>query len=141
MSSSRSLPVDRLYALNTKAFIGENGSLKKLRLCKIKLENGRPVDIPDTEFEMEADYAFLAMGFLHPTDLTLDGFGVAKDKRGNAAATYELDTGFRTSVDKVFAAGDMRRGQSLVVWAISEGRRCAREVDRYLMGDSCLPPF
>lgn len=58
---------------------------------------------------MEADYAFLAMGFLHPTDLTLDGFGVAKDKRGNAAATYELDTGFRTSVDKVFAAGDMRR--------------------------------
>ena len=75
---------------------------------------------------MEADYAFLAMGFLHPTDLTLDGFGVAKDKRGNAAATYELDTGFR---------------QSLVVWAISEGRRCAREVDRYLMGDSCLPPF
>ena len=133
--------LDRLYALNTKAFIGENGSLKKLRLCKIKLENGRPVDIPDTEFEMEADYAFLAMGFLHPTDLTLDGFGVAKDKRGNAAATYELDTGFRTSVDKVFAAGDMRRGQSLVVWAISEGRRCAREVDRYLMGDSCLPPF
>jgi glutamate synthase (NADPH/NADH) small chain len=94
-------------------------------------------EMPGTEFEMRADLVLLAMGFVGPvhTDV-LQQLGVNKDARGNAAADTES---YRTSVPKVFAAGDMRRGQSLVVWAIREGRQCARAVDEFLMGCSELP--
>jgi glutamate synthase (NADPH/NADH) small chain len=88
---------------------------------------------------MKADLVLLAMGFVSPVAQVLDAFGVDKDVRGNAKAGTEGEGCYRTSVDKVFAAGDMRRGQSLVVWAIREGRQCARSVDEYLMGSSVLP--
>jgi glutamate synthase (NADPH/NADH) small chain len=81
----------------------------------------------------------LAMGFVSPVPTVLDGFGVARDGRGNAQATVDATDGYRTNVDKVFAAGDMRRGQSLVVWAIREGRQAARAIDAYLTGSSDLP--
>jgi glutamate synthase (NADPH/NADH) small chain len=97
------------------------------------------VEVPGTEFETQADLVLLAMGFLAPVAGVLDAFGVEKDARGNARATTEGHGCYKTSVDKVFAAGDMRRGQSLVVWAIREGRQCARAVDEYLMGRSSLP--
>ena len=79
------------------------------------------------------------MGFTNPVDTLLNGFGVEKDARGNAKASTDADTGYKTNVAKVFAAGDVRRGQSLVVWAIREGRQAAREVDAFLMGATTLP--
>ena len=88
---------------------------------------------------MKSDLVLLAMGFVSPVAQVLDAFGVDKDARGNAKATTEGDACYQTSADKVFAAGDMRRGQSLVVWAIREGRQCARSVDEFLMGSSVLP--
>lgn len=88
---------------------------------------------------MQADLVLLAMGFVSPVALVLDAFGVEKDARGNARATTDGVGCYKTSVDGVFAAGDMRRGQSLVVWAIREGRQCARAVDEFLMGSSLLP--
>ena len=96
-------------------------------------------DVAGSEFEIKADLVFLAMGFTNPVASMLDAFGIAKDARGNAAATTDGDGCYATSVGKVFAAGDMRRGQSLVVWAIREGRQCARAVDEFLMGTSELP--
>ena len=87
----------------------------------------------------KADLVFLAMGFLSPVAGLLDAFGVTKDARGNAKATTDGPGCYVTSAEKVFAAGDTRRGQSLVVWAIREGRQCAREVDQFLMGSSRLP--
>jgi glutamate synthase (NADPH/NADH) small chain len=97
------------------------------------------VEVPDSEFEMKADLVLLAMGFVSPVQQVLDAFGVEKDNRGNAKATTDGDGCYHTSVAKVFAAGDVRRGQSLVVWAIREGRQCARAVDEFLMGTSVLP--
>lgn len=97
------------------------------------------VEVPDSEFEMKADLVLLAMGFVSPVAQVLDAFGVDKDARGNARATTEGEACYKTNVEKVYAAGDMRRGQSLVVWAIREGRQCAREVDAFLMGESVLP--
>ena len=88
---------------------------------------------------MPADLVLLAMGFVSPVTTVLDAFGVARDARGNARATTDAGGGYKTNIDKVFAAGDMRRGQSLVVWAIREGRQAARAVDEYLMGESVLP--
>ena len=88
---------------------------------------------------MKPDLVFLAMGFVSPVQQILDAFSVDKDARGNAKATTEGDNSYKTSVPKVFAAGDMRRGQSLVVWAIREGRQAARAVDEFLMGFSDLP--
>jgi glutamate synthase (NADPH/NADH) small chain len=88
---------------------------------------------------MKADLVFLAMGFVSPVQTILDAFSVEKDGRGNAKAATEGEQSYKTSVSKVFAAGDMRRGQSLVVWAIREGRQCARAVDEFLMGSSVLP--
>ncbi|HEY5366466.1 MAG TPA: FAD-dependent oxidoreductase, partial [Casimicrobiaceae bacterium] len=88
------------------------------------------------EFTIKAELVLLAMGFAGPRAGVLDAFGVARDARGNARASTD---DYRTSVDRVFAAGDMRRGQSLVVWAIREGRQCARAVDEFLMGSSELP--
>jgi glutamate synthase (NADPH/NADH) small chain len=94
-------------------------------------------EIADTEFEIPADLVLLAMGFLGPVQKgLLEQFGVEKDSRSNVKANTN---DYRTSVDKVFAAGDMRRGQSLIVWAIREGRQCARAIDEYLMGSTELP--
>jgi glutamate synthase (NADPH/NADH) small chain len=97
------------------------------------------VEIPGSEFEMKADLVLLAMGFVSPVQKLLDTFGVEKDSRGNAKADTEGNNSYVTSKAKVFAAGDMRRGQSLVVWAIREGRQCAQAVDAFLMGSSTLP--
>ena len=88
---------------------------------------------------MKADLVLLAMGFTQPTSPVLEAFGVDKDARGNVKASTEGEKAYFTSVPKVFTAGDMRRGQSLVVWAIREGRQCARSVDAFLMGSSELP--
>ena len=97
------------------------------------------VEVPGSEKEWKADLVLLAMGFVSPVSSVLEAFGVDKDGRGNAKATTDERGGYKTGVDKVFAAGDMRRGQSLVVWAIREGRQAARAVDEYLMGASALP--
>lgn len=134
--------LERLYALNTKELIGgDNGEVKKIKLMQIEIKEGRPVDIPGTEVELPADFVFIATGFVHPLDKVLASFGVEKDMRGNVKANPDItaDCAFKTSVDKLFAAGDMRSGQSLVVRAMSEGRRCAHAVDAYLMGSSLLP--
>jgi len=97
------------------------------------------VEIAGTEKEYKADLVLMAMGFVNPVATVLEAFGVNKDARGNAKATTDFTGGYATNVDKVFAAGDMRRGQSLVVWAIREGRQAARAVDEFLMGSSDLP--
>ena len=97
------------------------------------------VEVPGTEFEIKADLVFLAMGFVSPVAGVVDAFGIAKDGRGNAKASTDGDGCYATNVAKIYAAGDMRRGQSLVVWAIREGRQCAREVDQFLMGSTTLP--
>jgi glutamate synthase (NADPH/NADH) small chain len=96
-------------------------------------------EVPGSEFELKADLVLLAMGFTQPVAPVLEALGVEKDARGNVRAATEGERAYYTSADKVFAAGDMRRGQSLVVWAIREGRQCARSVDAYLMGSSELP--
>ena len=96
-------------------------------------------EIPGSEFIVKADLVFLAMGFVSPVGGVLDAFGVTKDARGNAQAATDGEGCYATNVAKVYAAGDVRRGQSLVVWAIREGRQCAREVDAFLMGRSDLP--
>lgn len=131
----------RMFSIGTKEFIGdENGNVRALRCVKLNWTTnaeGRTVmeEIPGSEFELEADLILFAMGFLHPQHTgLLDSLGVAYDPRGNVAT----DANYKTSVPKVFSAGDMRRGQSLVVHAIAEGRKLAREVDLYLMGESFL---
>jgi glutamate synthase (NADPH/NADH) small chain len=96
-------------------------------------------EVPGSEFEVPADLVLFAMGFVAPVGSVLQAFGVDRDGRGNAQAVTEGDRAYVTNVPKVFAAGDMRRGQSLVVWAIREGRQCARAVDEFLMGQSELP--
>ncbi|MDQ0917675.1 glutamate synthase subunit beta [Paenibacillus sp. V4I5] len=132
----------RQYLINTKKFVGdENGNLKELHTVLIewqKNEKGQfvPLEVPGSEKVYPAQLVLIAMGFTGPENTVLDQLGVVKDERSNAKADYGK---FATSVDGVFAAGDMRRGQSLVVWAINEGRAAAREVDRYLMGSSNLP--
>jgi glutamate synthase (NADPH/NADH) small chain len=97
------------------------------------------VEVPGSEKEYKADLVLLAMGFVAPVGSVLEAFGVDKDPRGNARAATETAAAYKTNVDKVFAAGDMRRGQSLVVWAIREGRQAARAVDEFLMDCSVLP--
>ncbi len=135
-SSSHEEGCSRDWAIATKDFIGEKGVLKAIKAVRVEWKDGRMSEIAGSEFELKADLVFLAMGFTNPLQQVLDAFGVEKDGRGNAKADTE---NYRTSVDKVFAAGDMRRGQSLVVWAIREGRQCARAVDEFLMGSSVLP--
>ncbi|MCP9761445.1 glutamate synthase subunit beta [Lacihabitans soyangensis] len=138
-STSHEEGCERAWSVNTKEFIGdENGNLKALKLVNIEwvLENGRMVmkEIEGSEKEYPAELALIAAGFLHPqAGGLIEDLGVKLDNRGNVDATN-----YQTSVKKVFAAGDMRRGQSLVVWAISEGREAARAVDEYLMGYSLL---
>jgi len=129
----------REFAISTKAFTGKNGKITGLTTVHVEMKDGKLVEIAGTEKEYKADLVLLAMGFVNPVATVLDAFGIEKDGRGNAKAHTEFTDGYTTNVDKVFAAGDMRRGQSLVVWAIREGRQAARSVDEYLMGFSDLP--
>ncbi len=138
-SSSHEEGAERDWSVATKAFIGENGKVKALRGVRLEWKDGKPVEIAGSEFEIPADLVLLAMGFVSPVQSVLDALGVQKDARGNAKATTDGAGCYATSVPKVFAAGDMRRGQSLVVWAIREGRQAARAVDEFLMGVSELP--
>jgi glutamate synthase (NADPH) small chain len=138
-SSSHEEGADRDWSITTKELIGENGKLTALKGARVEWKDGKMSEVPGSEFTIKADLVFLAMGFVSPIQKVLDAFGVEKDNRGNAKATTDGDGCYKTSKAKVFAAGDMRRGQSLVVWAIREGRQCAREVDAFLMGSSTLP--
>ena len=138
-SSSHEEGANRDWSIATKQFIGEGGKVKKLKAVRLEWKDGKPVEVPGSEFEMPAELVLLAMGFVSPLQSLLEEFGVERDARGNARAATEGKGAYATSVTKVFAAGDMRRGQSLVVWAIREGRQCARAVDEFLMGFSELP--
>ncbi|MES2843076.1 MAG: glutamate synthase subunit beta [Pseudomonadota bacterium] len=138
-SSSHEEGCTREFAISTKEFKGEKGKVTGLTTVHVEMKDGKLVEIPGTEKEYKADLVLLAMGFVNPVASILEGFGVDKDGRGNAKASTEFSGGYATNVPKVFAAGDMRRGQSLVVWAIREGRQAARSVDEFLMGFSDLP--
>ncbi|HTH78847.1 MAG TPA: glutamate synthase subunit beta [Ramlibacter sp.] len=138
-SSSHEEGCEREFAIATKEFVGEKGKLTGLKTVHIEFKDGKFNEIPGTEKEYKADLVLLAMGFVSPVQTILEGFGIDKDARGNAKATTDSTGGYATNVPKVFAAGDMRRGQSLVVWAIREGRQAARAVDEFLMGASDLP--
>lgn len=140
-SSSQEEGCDRHYCVSTKSFEGEHGEVKIANCVKVewKNEGGRWVmsEVPGSEFTIKAERVFLAMGFVNPVkEGMLADLGVALDERGNVKADTHS---YSTSINKVFAAGDMRRGQSLVVWAIREGRQAARSVDEFLMGSSELP--
>ena len=140
-SSSQEEGCERMWSIATKRFEGENGRVSRMVCAKVEWvnDNGRWVmnEIPGSEFTLKADLVLLAMGFLHPVHQGLiQELAVATDERGNVKADTQS---YRTTLDKVFVAGDMRRGQSLVVWAIREGRQAARAVDEYLMGRSELP--
>ena len=138
-SSSHEEGVSRDWSITTKELIGENGKVTHLKGAKIEWKDGKMMEIAGSEFTIEADLVLLAMGFVSPVQKLLDAFGVEKDARGNAKASTEGEQSYQTSQAKVFAAGDVRRGQSLVVWAIREGRQAARAVDEFLMGSSTLP--
>jgi len=134
-SSSHQEGAEREFAVNTVEFIGdEGGAVKSLRLTKV---DAKFQPVPGSEFEIPAELVLLAMGFVAPEhEGALDQLGIAYDARGNVLANQ---LSYKTSVEKVFACGDMRRGQSLVVWAIREGRQCAASIDRHLMGATLLP--
>ena len=140
-SSSHEEGCGREFAIATKEFLGDgkSGKVTGLKTVRIEWKDGKMVEVPGSEQVLQADLVLLAMGFVSPAGSILEAFGVDKDARGNARATTEFEGGYATNVAKVFAAGDMRRGQSLVVWAIREGRQVARAVDEFLMGFSDLP--
>ena len=142
-SSSHEEGCEREFAIATKEFIAgegkDKGRIKALKAVRVEWQGNKMVEVPGTEQILPADLVLLAMGFVSPVASVLDAFGVEKDARGNARASTDFSGGYATSADKVFAAGDMRRGQSLVVWAIREGRQAARAVDEFLMGASDLP--
>jgi glutamate synthase (NADPH/NADH) small chain len=138
-SSSHEEGCVREFAVSTKEFVGEKGKVTGLKTVQIEFKDGKMVEVAGSEKSYKADLVLLAMGFVNPVATVLDVFGVEKDARGNARASTEFLGGYATNVPKVFAAGDMRRGQSLVVWAIREGRQAARAVDEFLMGFSDLP--
>ena len=138
-SSSHEEGCERDWSIATKSFVGEKGKVKQLIATKVEWRDGKMQEIPNTDFKLKADLVLLAMGFMGPQQTMLDKFLIEKDQRGNAKASTEGKKAYSTSRKKVFAAGDMRRGQSLVVWAIREGRQCARAVDEFLMGSSVLP--
>jgi len=149
-SSSHEEGAQRDWAVTTKRFVGDDkGNVRALVAARVEWQKDsasgamKMVEVSGSEFELPADLVLFAMGFVSPVPAVLEGFGVDQDPRGNArAATEESKAGpqpYATNVPKVFAAGDMRRGQSLVVWAIREGRQCARAVDEFLMGTSTLP--
>jgi glutamate synthase (NADPH/NADH) small chain len=141
-SSSHEEGCERDWSVATKRFEGANGHMEKLIAARVEWQRDgsgsmRMVEVPGSEFEIKADLVLLAMGFTGPGETGLvEQFGVERDARTNVKATTD---DYRTSVAKVFAAGDMRRGQSLVVWAIREGRQCAQAIDAFLMGRSSLP--
>jgi glutamate synthase (NADPH/NADH) small chain len=137
-SSSHQEGCEREFAISTKEFIGDKGKLTGLKTVHVEMKDGKLTEVPGTEHVHKAELVLLAMGFVNPVATVLDAFGVDKDVRGNAKAHTE-EGGYITNVPKVFAAGDMRRGQSLVVWAIREGRQAARTIDQFLMGESELP--
>jgi glutamate synthase (NADPH/NADH) small chain len=138
-SSSHEEGASRDWSVATKEFIGEKGKVKALKAVRLEWKDGKMSEVPGSEFTIPADLVLLAMGFVNPVASLLDELGVERDPRGNAKAATEGEGCYRTSAGKVFAAGDARRGQSLVVWAIREGRQCARAVDEFLMGSSTLP--
>jgi glutamate synthase (NADPH) small chain len=138
-SSSHEEGCERTFSVSTKEFIGEKGKLKALKTVNVEFKDGKFSEVAGSEKTYPADLVFLAMGFTAPVSPILEAFGIDKDARGNAKATTDFTGGYATNVPKVFAAGDMRRGQSLVVWAIREGRQAARAVDEFLMGFSDLP--
>ena len=144
-SSSQSEGAGRDWSVSTKSIEGENGKVTAINCVRVewnKDDSGRwqLSEIPGSEFQLKADLVLLAMGFIHPVHAgLLEGLGVELDARGNVKGTTEGADAYKSSITKVFAAGDMRRGQSLVVWAIREGRQCARAIDDFLMGSSDLP--
>lgn len=138
-SSSHDEGCERDWSVMTKELVGENGQVTGIKAVRLEWIDGKMSEIAGSEFIIPADLVFLAMGFMSPVQKLLDVFGIEKDQRGNAKATTEGADSYKTSKAKVFAAGDMRRGQSLVVWAIREGRQAARAVDEFLMGSSTLP--
>jgi glutamate synthase (NADPH/NADH) small chain len=138
-SSSHDEGCSREFAISTKEFIGEKGKVTGLKTVRVEWKDGKMVEVAGSEQVLKADLVLLAMGFVNPVATVLEAFSVDKDARGNAKASTEEAGGYATNVNKVFAAGDMRRGQSLVVWAIREGRQAARAVDEFLMGCSALP--
>ena len=152
-SSSHEEGCEREFAISTKEFVGSSadakdgkeakggkgGKVTGLKTVQVEWKDGKLVEVPGTEKTLKADLVLLAMGFVSPVASILEAFGVDKDARGNARASTDFTGGYATNVPKVFAAGDIRRGQSLVVWAIREGRQAARAVDEFLMGGSDLP--
>jgi glutamate synthase (NADPH) small chain len=133
-SSSQQEGAERDFSVVTRSFSGENGEVKKLHCVRV---DSKMQPLPGTEFEIKADLVLLAMGFLGPVkEGMLESLGVKLDGRGNVEANV---LNYKTSLPKLFSAGDMRRGQSLVVWAIREGRQAARAVDEFLMGETTLP--
>jgi glutamate synthase (NADPH/NADH) small chain len=144
-SSSHEEGCSRDWAVSTREFSGEDGHVRSLVGVRVQWEKDpatgqmRMQEVGGSEFELPADLVLFAMGFVSPVQMMLDAFGVQKDARGNAKATTDGPGCYQTNIPKVFAAGDVRRGQSLVVWAIREGRQCARAVDEFLMGSSDLP--
>jgi len=141
-SSSHQEGAERDWAITTRKFNGKNGQVTCLDAVRVEWkssDDGRMqmIEMPGTEQLLKADLVLLALGFVNPVhEGMIDDLGLAKDARGNVLADTDA---YQTSRPKVFAAGDMRRGQSLVVWAIREGRQCARAVDEFLMGHSFLP--
>ncbi|MBT6093623.1 MAG: glutamate synthase subunit beta [Rhodospirillaceae bacterium] len=136
-STSHDEGCQREWAVATKSFEGKDGQVTALNCIRLEWGPEGMKEIAGSEFQIKADLVFLAMGFVNPIhEGMLNSFGVEYDPRGNVAADTDS---YATSMDKVFAAGDMRRGQSLVVWAIREGRQCARSIDEYLMGETNLP--
>ncbi len=143
-SSSHDEGCVRDFAISTQEFIGDgkdgkSGKVTGLKTVRVEMKDGKLTEVKGSEQILQADLVLLAMGFTNPIGTVLDAFGVDKDARGNAKAHTETQGGYATNVKGVFAAGDMRRGQSLVVWAIREGRQAARAVDEFLMGASELP--
>lgn len=142
-SSSHEEGCERDFAVATKELIGQDGRVKALKAVRVEWKDGRMSEVPGSEFEIKADLVLLAMGFVAPVRQglleELQTQGLELDARNNVKAITDGAGCYATSVPKVFAAGDMRRGQSLVVWAIREGRQCAREVDIFLTGSSSLP--
>ncbi|MFW6168137.1 MAG: FAD-dependent oxidoreductase, partial [Ralstonia sp.] len=138
-SSSHDEGCERDWSVATKVLTGENGRVTGLTAVRLEWTDGKMAEVAGSEFTLKADLVLLAMGFTNPVGGVLEAFGVTKDARNNARAATEGDNAYATNVPKVFAAGDVRRGQSLVVWAIREGRQAARSVDAFLMGHTELP--
>ena len=136
-SSSHEEGAERDFAVLTKKAVGTNGKLTGLECVRVVFDKGQMKEVDGSKFELKADLVLLAMGFLGPRKPGMvEQSGVTLDARGNVLANT---ADYKTSVPRLFAAGDMRRGQSLVVWAIREGRQCARAIDETLMGSTTLP--